>query len=78
MEEFKVVQKEKGLVVIYLVPGKEFREDRFKELTDQLQRIFGEPVTIKLEKVKSIPGAGTTVKRKAIESLVNKREIPSL
>jgi len=77
MEEFKVVQKEKGLVVIYLVPGKEFREDRFKELTDQLHRIFGEPVTIKIEKVKSIPGGGT-VKRKAIESLVNKRDIPEL
>ena len=78
MEEFKVVQMEKGLVVIYLVPGKEFREDRFKELTDQLHRIFGEPVTIKIEKVTSIPGTGTTVKRKAIESLVNKREVPEL
>ena len=77
MEEFKVIQKEKDLVVISLVPGKEYREDRFNELIAQLDRIFGEPVTIRVEMVESIPNPGT-VKRKAIESLVNKREIPDL
>jgi hypothetical protein len=77
MEEFKVVQQERGLVVIYLVPGKEYREDRFQELIDQLHRIFGEPVTVKVEMVESIPNPGL-VKRKAIESLVNRREIPDL
>ena len=71
MEEFKVVQKEKGLVIIYLVPGKEYREERFQELIDQLNRIFGEPVTIKVEMVDSIPNTGR-VKRKAIESMVKK------
>ncbi|HOO70346.1 MAG TPA: hypothetical protein PK926_01200 [Spirochaetota bacterium] len=77
MEEFKVIQKEKDLVVIHLVPGKEYREDRFNELIAQLNRIFGEPVNIRVEMVEGIPNPGT-VKRKAIESLVNKREIPDL
>ncbi|HOW80993.1 MAG TPA: hypothetical protein PK573_00405 [Spirochaetota bacterium] len=77
MEEFKVIQTDPGLVIIKLVKGKEYREDRFQELIDQLNRIFGEPVTIKVEMVDSIPSTGA-VKRKAIESLVNKRDIPDL
>jgi phenylacetate-CoA ligase len=77
MEEFKVIQKKRDLVVIELVKGKQYKQEQFQELIDQLNRIFGEPVTIKVEMVKSIPDTGA-VKRKAIESMVNKREIPGI
>ena len=77
MEEFKVVQEKKGLVVIYLVKGKEYKKEHFQELIDQLNRIFAEPVKIEVKMVKKIPNPGW-VKRKAIESLVNKREVPEL
>lgn len=71
MEEFKVVQEKKGLVVIYLVKGKEYKKEHFQELIDQLNRIFGEPVKIEVKMVKSIPNPGR-VKRKAIESKVKR------
>ena len=71
MEEFKVVQEKKGRVVIYLVKGKEYKKERFQELIDQLNRIFGEPVEIEVEMVKTIPDDGR-VKRKAIESKVKR------
>jgi phenylacetate-CoA ligase len=71
MEEFKVVQQEKGLVTIYLVRGKEYDDAVFKELIDKLQEIFGEPVTIALEFVNAIDKAGS-IKRKAIESRIGK------
>ena len=71
MEEFKVVQKDKGLVVIYLVKGKEYDEAVFQELIDKLHEIFGEPVSVTLEFVDAIDKAGS-IKRKAIESRVGK------
>ena len=74
MEEFKVIQQERDLVVIKLVKGKEYKEEHFQELIDQLNRIFGEPVTIRVDMVDSIEDTGG-VKRKAIESVVNRREI---
>jgi phenylacetate-CoA ligase len=71
MEEFKVIQKKKELVVIELVKGKEFNAKYFQELVDKLHAIFNEPVTILVEMVDTIPTNGA-VKRKAIESRVNK------
>ncbi len=73
MEEFKVIQKEKGLVVIELVKGKEYKEDRFQELIGQLHEIFAEPIDIRVEMVDSI-STGGSVKRKAIESWVGKEK----
>jgi phenylacetate-CoA ligase len=70
MEEFKVIQKERGLIVIQLVKGKEYREDHFQELIDKLHQVLGEPVTITVEMVDEIPMQG--IKRKAIESWVSK------
>ncbi|HQO40966.1 MAG TPA: hypothetical protein PK986_10890, partial [Spirochaetota bacterium] len=64
-------QEKKGLIVIYLVKGKEYKKERFQELIDQLTRIFGEPVKIEVKIVKSIPDPGR-VKRKAIESKVKR------
>ena len=69
MEEFKVIQKEKGLIVIELVKGREYKEEQFQELIKKLQVILGEPVTITVEEVESIPTDGS-IKRKAIESWV--------
>jgi phenylacetate-CoA ligase len=71
MEEFKVIQKKKELVVIELVKGKEFNGKYFQELVDKLHVIFDEPVTILVEMVDKIPTNGS-VKRKAIESWVKK------
>ncbi|MDY6964398.1 MAG: hypothetical protein SVM80_00300 [Halobacteriota archaeon] len=70
IEQFKVIQKEKGLIVIQLVKGKEYSEDRFKEVIDRLHEIFDEPVTITVEMVEEIPKK--YIKRKAIESWVEK------
>jgi hypothetical protein len=58
-------------VVIELVKGKEFNGKYFQELVDKLHAIFDEPVTILVEMVDKIPANGA-VKRKAIESRVNK------
>lgn len=69
MEEFKVIQKEKDLIVIELVKGREYRDDQFQELIDKLHGILGEPVTISVEVVESIQTEGS-IKRKAIESRV--------
>ena len=71
MEEFKVIQKEKGLVDIQLVRGKEYREDLFQELVGKLHKILDEPVIINVEMVDEIPTNGS-VKRKAIESWVSR------
>jgi len=70
IEQFKVIQKEKGLIVIQLVKGKEYSEDRFQEVIDKLHEIFDEPVNITVEVVDVIPKKG--IKRKAIESWVEK------
>lgn len=70
MEEFKVIQKEKGLIIIQLVKGKEYKEEIFQKLIDSLRKILNEPVIIRVEIVDKIPAQG--IKRKAIESLVSK------
>lgn len=71
MEEFRVVQREKGLIVIELVRGKEYSEERFQELINRLHEIMGEPVTIRVDMVDAIDTGGS-IKRKAIESLVSR------
>jgi len=71
IEEFKVIQKEKGLIVIQLVKGKEYSKEIFQKLIDRLYDIFNEPVSITLEPVDKIFNEGN-IKRKAIESWVNK------
>jgi len=72
MEEFRFIQKSESHMVIELVKGKEYSEERFGELIGSLRRIFNEPVRIEVEMVRSIPGSG--IKRKAIESWVNRKE----
>lgn len=69
MEEFKIIQKDRGHIVIELIKGKEFSDSHFRELIDSLNEIFSEPVTITVEEVDSI-SMSNGIKRKAIESLV--------
>ncbi len=73
MEEFKIIQKDRGYIVIELVKGKEYSDSRFKELTDSLHEIFGEPVTLSVETVDHI-STGNGIKRKAIESRVSVKD----
>jgi phenylacetate-CoA ligase len=77
MEEFKIIQKEPGLIVILLKPGKDYNKDRFQKLVDKLHGILGEPVTITVEIVDNIPMNGG-IKRKAIESWVDKTTVSRL
>lgn len=73
MEEFKIIQKDRGYVVIELVKGREYSDTRFRELIDSLNDIFGEPVTISVEYVDRI-AANNSIKRKAIESWVSAKD----
>jgi phenylacetate-CoA ligase len=73
MEEFKIIQKERGFIVIELVKGKEYNDRQFQELIDSLHAIFAEPVNVKVEFVNHI-NIASGIKRKAIESWVNNKE----
>ncbi len=73
MEEFKIIQKDRGYVVIELVKGREYSDRHFKELTDSLHEIFGEPVTISVVPVDHI-SLNNSIKRKAIESRVTVKD----
>lgn len=73
MEEFKIIQKERGFIVIQLIKGKEYNDRQFQELIDSLHAIFAEPVNVKVEFVDYI-NINTGIKRKAIESWVNNKE----
>lgn len=68
VEEFRIVQKDRGYIVIEFVKGKEFSESQLRELTDSLHALMGEPVNISVEFTDAIRHAG--IKRKAIESWV--------
>ncbi|MGE5422774.1 MAG: phenylacetate--CoA ligase family protein [Ignavibacteriales bacterium] len=72
MEEFKVIQQEPGLIVIQFVKGKEFEEEPLLDLIHSVEKVLGEPVTIRVDFMDSIPG--NSIKRKAIESWVDKKE----
>lgn len=71
MEEFKVIQKEPGLIVIQFVKGKEFNEEHLQELINALHDVFREPVNIEVEFVDQIES--NSIKRKAIESWVSRK-----
>ncbi len=73
MEEFKVIQEEPGLIVIEFVKGKEYQEKHLTELVDALRKVFGEPVTIRVDFVDEIKS--NSIKRKAIESRVGKKRV---
>ncbi len=75
MEEFRIVQKDRGYIVIEFVKGKEFSESRLRELTDSLHALMGEPVNIRVEFTDAIRHAG--IKRKAIESWVTGKKEPA-
>jgi wyosine [tRNA(Phe)-imidazoG37] synthetase (radical SAM superfamily) len=70
MEEFRVIQKQKDLVEIELVKGKEYTENQFQELIGSLKKLLGEGVDIVVTMVDKIDLKGR-IKRKAIESWVN-------
>jgi phenylacetate-CoA ligase len=72
MEEFRIIQKDRGFFVIELVRGKEYSDSRLRELTDSLHMLMGEPVSINVEFTDAIKHAG--IKRKAIESWVTGRQ----
>ncbi|MDY6820609.1 MAG: hypothetical protein SVN78_03180 [Deferribacterota bacterium] len=68
MNEFKFVQESLSSATIYLVPGKDYNENRFNELIDQLNKILDNQININVKLADTIPD--NNVKRKAIESLV--------
>jgi wyosine [tRNA(Phe)-imidazoG37] synthetase (radical SAM superfamily) len=70
MEEFRVIQKQKDLVEIELVKGKDYTENQFQELIGSLKKLLGEGVDIIVTMVDKIDLKGR-IKRKAIESWVN-------
>jgi phenylacetate-CoA ligase len=72
MEEFRIIQKDRGFIFIELVKGKEYSDNRLKELTDSLHVLMGEPVSISVEFTDAIHHAG--IKRKAIESWVTGKQ----
>jgi phenylacetate-CoA ligase len=72
MNEFKFVQEKIDYAAIYLIPGEEYIEERFKELINQLDNILEKDIHIELKIVDSINNQGK-IKRKAIESLVSRR-----
>jgi phenylacetate-CoA ligase len=76
LEEFKVSQVRKDLIVIKIVKGREYNIDHVGELLSDIRKILNEPVTIEIELVGSIDTSGG-IKRKAIESFVGKNMAPS-
>ncbi len=69
INEFKIVQEQKDLIVIHLVKGSKYKEESFKQLVSDLYNILGKSVTIKT-KYHDFIAKSESVKRKAIESLV--------
>jgi L-alanine-DL-glutamate epimerase-like enolase superfamily enzyme len=59
--------------VIKFVKGKEYQEKHLTELVDALKKVFGEPVTIRVDFVDEIKT--NSIKRKAIESRVGKKQV---
>jgi phenylacetate-CoA ligase len=72
MNEFKFVQERMDYAIIYLIPGEEYSIERFKELIKQLNSILENTIKIEVKIVNTIDNNGK-IKRKAIESLVSKR-----
>jgi phenylacetate-CoA ligase len=72
MEEFRIIQKDRGFIFIELVKGKEYSDNRLRELTDSLHTLMGEPVSISVEFTDAIHHTG--IKRKAIESWVTGKQ----
>lgn len=75
LEEFKVTQERKDLVKIKIIKGREYSNERLEELLSDIGRILDEPVALEVELVENINNGGG-IKRKAIESLVNKEISP--
>ncbi len=73
MNEFRVIQREPGLVEIELEPGSHYTAEGFGQLTNRLRELFGEPVKIEVKLVDKINSQGR-IKRKAIESQVTRPE----
>jgi phenylacetate-CoA ligase len=76
LEEFKVSQVRKDLIVIKIVKGREYNLDHIGELLTDIRKILNEPVTIEIELVESIDNS-SGIKRKAIESFVGKNILSS-
>ena len=58
IEQFKVIQYKKDAVTVQVVPGQQYSDAVEKTLVHQLGTVFGEPVTITVEK-------GETINQKA-------------
>lgn len=72
MNEFKFVQEGYDRAIIYLVPGSKYDKSRFDCLIDQLNNILENTIKIFVKLVDEIDNEGR-IKRKAIESKINKR-----
>lgn len=75
LEEFKVTQVRRDLILIKIVRGREYSDEHIEELLGDIRKILGEPVTITLEMVDHIDNGGG-IKRKAIESLISRNISP--
>ncbi len=76
LEEFKVTQVSTELIVIRIVKGKQFNDAHLEELLADLRRLLDDSVSIKVEFVDAIEKSDG-IKRKAIESLVGKKNSAS-
>lgn len=54
IEQFKVIQHKKDAVDIKIVPGQKYTDAVEKTLVTRLETVFGEPVTIGIEKVETV------------------------
>lgn len=71
LEEFKVIQVRRDLIVIKIVKGSQYDDSQLEELLADLRRLLDETVSIEIEFVDVIEKSDG-IKRKAIESLVGK------
>ncbi len=71
MREFRLVQEKVDQVLVKLVKGPEFAEERVQKLLQRLQEVIREPVTMRVEYFDSLDREGR-IKQKAITSLVGK------
>ncbi len=58
IKRFKIVQKRKDLLEIKIVPTGVFTKEMEEDIVRMMKEVLGEPVTIDIEKVESIPQSG--------------------
>ncbi len=71
VDEFRIVQKERDLLVVQIVKGRKFKDSLFQKTIENLKTALCEPLTVLVEEV--LPTKD--LKREAIESRVSKKHV---